>query len=44
MIQNKTPTSIKLDKRNHVEKSLLDLLTGKVRATPFLTEIREAGA
>ena len=44
MIQNKTPTSIKLDERNHVEKPLLDQFIGTVRVTPLLTEPQEAGA
>ena len=34
---------IKLDERNHVEKPLFDQLTGKVRVTPLLTELQEAG-
>ena len=44
--QNKignNPTQNKLDERNHVEKSLLNQLVGKVRVTPFLTEPQEAG-
>ena len=59
MIRDKTPPHIKLDERNHVEKSLLDqlelsdwdlisfmqdLLTGRKRVTPLLTEPHEAGA
>lgn len=59
MTQDKTPPHIKLDKCNHVEKSLLDqlelsdwdlisfmqdLLTGRKRVTPLLTEPQEAGA
>ena len=44
MSQNKTPTSIKLDERNHVEKPLLNQLTGKVWVTPLLNVPQEAGA
>jgi hypothetical protein len=44
MSQNKTPKHIKLDERNHVEKPLLTLLTGKLRGTPLLNEPQEAGA
>ena len=44
MIQNKTPASIKLDGRNHVEKPLLDQFIGTVWITPLLTEPQEAGA
>jgi hypothetical protein len=44
MIQNKTPTSIKLDERNHVEKPLLGQLADTVRVTPLLTGPQEAGA
>jgi hypothetical protein len=35
---------IKLDERNHVEKPLLNQLTGKLRVTPLLNEPQEAGA
>jgi hypothetical protein len=35
---------IKLDERNHVEKPLLEQLSGKVRVTTILTEPQEAGA
>ena len=35
---------IKLDELNHVEKPLLNQLTGKVRVTPLLNEPQEAGA
>ena len=34
----------KLDERNHVEKPLLDQLTGKKRVIPLLTEPQEACA
>lgn len=44
MIQNKTPTRIKLDERNHVEKPLFGQLTGKAHVTLLLTEPQEAGA
>jgi hypothetical protein len=44
MSQNKEPQHIKLDERNHVEKSLLDPLTGKVRGKPFLTKPQEISA
>jgi hypothetical protein len=44
MIQKKTPSSIKIEERNRVEKPLLDQLTGTVRVTPLLTETQEAGA
>ncbi len=41
---SKAPKHIKLDERNHVEKPLLNQLTGKVRVTPLLNEPQEAGA
>ena len=34
----------KLDERNHVEKPLLDQLTGKKCVIPLLTELQEACA
>ena len=43
-MQDKTPQYIKLDERNHVEKPLLNQLTGKVRVTLLLTEPQEACA
>ena len=43
-VDGKTPQQIRLDERNHVEKPLLNQLTGKVRVTPLLTEPQEAGA
>ena len=43
MSQNKTPKHIKLDELNHVEKPLLNQLTGKVRVTTLLNEPQEAG-
>ena len=44
MTQANTPPHIKLDERNHVEKPLLNQLTGKVRVTPLLNEPQETGA
>ena len=44
MTQTNTPQHIKLDERNHVEKPLLDQLTGTVRVAPFLTEPQEVVA
>ena len=40
----KISQQIKLDELNHVEKLLLNQLTGKVRVTTLLNEPQEAGA
>ena len=42
--RGKDSQQMKLDERNHVEKPLLDPLTGTVRVLPLLTEPQEAGA
>jgi hypothetical protein len=39
----KISQQIKLDERNHVEKPLLNQLTGKLRVTPLLSEPQEVG-
>ena len=44
MASHEISQHIKLDQRNHVEKLLLDQLTGNVRGTPLLTESQEDGA
>ncbi len=35
---------LRRDERNHVEKPVLDQLTGKVCVTPLLTKPQEGGA
>ena len=42
-IKEKGLQQIKLVERNHVEKQLLNQLSGKKRVTPLLTEPQEAG-
>lgn len=41
---NKSPQHVKIDERNHVEKPLFEQFIGKVRVTPLLNELQEAGA